>query len=202
MLNSIKDDTDPCGKPFACFHYELMLSPMLTRNQRSPNSVCTSCANHGSMQVESLDRMPVCQTVLCAAVTSSNTAPVFRFYWNPFSMYHYVMPLHKKVKVAHMWLPSIGSRSWSPFLAVSLQMMWVINLPLLSSRPAVTLATLKRTATTFCCWVNRGTMCVNSLPKTVTRQRRSFDVNPCLTAPESSMLTTRLPSHMPPHGQI
>jgi len=53
------------------------------------------------MQVESLDRMPVFQTVSCAAVTSSNTAPVFRFYGNPFSMYHYVMPLHKKVKVAH-----------------------------------------------------------------------------------------------------
>jgi len=36
---------------------------------------------------------------------------------------------------------------------------------------------------------------VNSLPKTVTRQRRGFDLNPGPTAPESSMLTTRLPSH-------
>jgi len=37
-------------------------------------------------------------------------------------------------------------------------------------------------------------MGVNSLPKTVTRQRRGCDLNPG-TAPESSTLTTRLPSH-------
>jgi len=43
--------------------------------------------------------------------------------------------------------------------------------------------------------VNRGTMGVNSLPKTVTRQRRDCDLNPDPTAPESSTLTTRLPSH-------
>ena len=38
-------------------------------------------------------------------------------------------------------------------------------------------------------------MGVNSLPKTVTRQRRGCDLNPGPTAPESSTLTTRLPSH-------
>ena len=38
-------------------------------------------------------------------------------------------------------------------------------------------------------------MGVNSLPKTVTRQRRDCDLNLGLTAPESSMLTTQLPSH-------
>jgi len=43
--------------------------------------------------------------------------------------------------------------------------------------------------------VNRGTMGVNSLPKTVTRQRRGRDLNPGPSAPESSMLTTQLPSH-------
>ena len=42
--------------------------------------------------------------------------------------------------------------------------------------------------------MNRGTMGVNSLPKTVTRQRRGCDLNPSPTAPESSMLSTRLPS--------
>jgi len=47
----------------------------------------------------------------------------------------------------------------------------------------------------FCCLVNRGTMGVNSWPKTVTRQRRGCDLNPGPTAPESSPLTTRLPSH-------
>jgi len=37
-------------------------------------------------------------------------------------------------------------------------------------------------------------MGVNSLPKTVTRERRDCDFNPGPTAPESSTLTTRLPS--------
>ena len=36
-------------------------------------------------------------------------------------------------------------------------------------------------------------MGVNSLPKIATRQRRDRDLNPCLSAPESSTLTTRLP---------
>jgi len=47
----------------------------------------------------------------------------------------------------------------------------------------------------FRCLMNRGTISVNSLPKTVTRQRRGCDLNPGLSAPESSTLTTRLPSH-------
>ena len=38
-------------------------------------------------------------------------------------------------------------------------------------------------------------MGVNSLPKTVTRQRRDCDLNPGPTALESSTLTTRLPSY-------
>ena len=38
-------------------------------------------------------------------------------------------------------------------------------------------------------------MDVNSLPKTVTRQRRDCDLNPGTSAPESSTLATRLPSH-------
>ena len=53
------------------------------------------------------------------------------------------------------------------------------RLPLLSARPAVTLTTLKRAAT-VCCFVNRGTMGVNNLPKTVTRQRRGCNLNPGL----------------------
>jgi len=39
-------------------------------------------------------------------------------------------------------------------------------------------------------------MGVNSLPKTATRQRRDCDLNPGPSAPESSTLTTRLPSQM------
>jgi len=42
--------------------------------------------------------------------------------------------------------------------------------------------------------VSRGTMGVNSVPKTVTRRRRGCDLNPGPSAPESSTLTTRLPS--------
>ena len=42
------------------------------------------------------------------------------------------------------------------------------RLPLLSARPTVTLASLKRAATSFAVLVNRGTMGVNSLPKTDT----------------------------------
>ena len=38
-------------------------------------------------------------------------------------------------------------------------------------------------------------MGLNSLPKTVIRQRRGCDLNPGPSAPESSTLTTRLPSH-------
>jgi len=38
-------------------------------------------------------------------------------------------------------------------------------------------------------------MGVNSLPKTVTRQRRGCDLNPGPSVPESSTLTTRLLSH-------
>ena len=38
---------------------------------------------------------------------------------------------------------------------------------------------------------------MNSLPKTVTRQRRGCDLNPGPSAPESSTLTTRLPSQRP-----
>ena len=39
---------------------------------------------------------------------------------------------------------------------------------------------------------------MNSLPKTVTQQRRDCDLNPSPSAPESSTLTTRLPSHRCP----
>jgi len=38
------------------------------------------------------------------------------------------------------------------------------------------------------CLVNRGTTGVDSLPKTVTRQRRGCDLNPGPNVPESSML--------------
>jgi len=71
------------------------------------------------------------------------------------------------------------------------------RLPLLSARPAVTLATLNplEGCYQFRCLVNRGMMGVNSLLKTVTRQRRGCDLNPGPSAPESSTLTTWLPTY-------
>ena len=69
-----------------------------------------------------------------------------------------------------------------------------VRLPLLSVRPAVTPATLKTAATNFCCLVNRGMMGVNSLPKTVTLTASRLRYEPRPSAPESSTLTTRLPS--------
>ena len=39
-------------------------------------------------------------------------------------------------------------------------------------------------------------MGVNTLPKTVTRQRRDCDLNPGPSAPESSMLTTQPPFYV------
>ena len=67
------------------------------------------------------------------------------------------------------------------------------RLPLLSARPVVTPATRKRAATNFAAnwwteaqWV--WTVCLRLLPNSVA-------ANPSPTAPESSTLTTRLPSH-------
>ena len=43
---------------------------------------------------------------------------------------------------------------------------------------------------------------MNNLPKTVTRQRRSCDLNPGPSAPESSTLTTRLGQDIFARAQI
>jgi len=101
-----------------------------------------------------------------------------------------------KVKVARTRLPSVGFRSWSRFLAANLQVKWVINrvvgchyflpglqLPLQPLRGLLPILLLG------------GTMGVNSLHKTVTRQHRDCNLNPGSSAPESSTITTRLPSH-------
>ena len=82
----------------------------------------------------------------------------------------------KRVKPAHTRLPSVGFRSWSRFLAVSLQVTWIINPAVccyyfppglqLPPQPLRGLLPIFQ----FCCLVNKGTMGVNSLPKTVTRQ--------------------------------
>ena len=65
------------------------------------------------------------------------------------------------------------------------------RLPLLSARPAVTLATLKRVLP-ISLLGDRGTMGVNSLPKTVTRQRCGCDLNPGPSAPRRQCVTSSL----------
>ena len=69
------------------------------------------------------------------------------------------------------------------------------RLPLLSARPAVTPATLKRAATSFTAWWTEARWVWTVCLRHVTWQCCSCDLNPGPTAPESSMLTTRLPSH-------
>jgi len=69
-------------------------------------------------------------------------------------------------------------------------------IPVLGSQPASDVSHKPRPVVTqFRCIVNRGTMGVNSLPKTVIRQRRGCDSNPGPFVHESSTLTTQLPSH-------
>ena len=68
------------------------------------------------------------------------------------------------------------------------------RLPLLSARPAVILATLERAAANFAAW-RTGMMGVNSLPKTVTRQRRGCDLNPGPSAHRQSKEASILWSH-------
>ena len=78
---------------------------------------------------------------------------------------------HYKLKVAHTWLPSVGFQNWYIPVLCSQPADDVSHkpsgrLPLLSTRPAVTSATLKRDATNFAAWCM---MSLNSLPKTVIR---------------------------------
>ena len=121
--------------------------------------------------------------------TTSGSKPGSAAGWLGFNRLGYITPL-KKVKVAHSRLPSVGFQSWSRFSAVSLGFHYFPPGLQLPPQPL-------RGLLPYCCLVNRGTMGVNSLPKTVTRQRRDCDLNPGPSAPESSTLATRLPSHPP-----
>ena len=75
------------------------------------------------------------------------------------------------------------------------------RLPLLSARPAVAPATLKRAATNFAAWWTEAlwvwTVCLRLIPDSV-----DYDLNPGPSAPESSTLTTRLPSHPMKTGRL
>jgi len=101
----------------------------------------------------------------------------------------------KKVKVAHTRLPSVGYRSWSRFLAVSLQVTWFINLAVgchyfppglqLPSQPLRGLLIISLLGEQRHDWCEQ--FAYYCYP-TVSRLR--------FEGPSaSSMLTTRLPSH-------
>ena len=83
-----------------------------------------------------------------------------------------------KVKAAHTRLQSVGFRTWSPFLAVSVQVMWVIN-------PEI-----------GCHYFPPGLQLPSQPLKWLLpiSLRRGCDLIPGSTAPESRTLTTRLPS--------
>ena len=130
-----------------------------------------------------------------------NSLHLFNYKWQmAYSLLWLWLINSKKVKVAHTRLTSVGFRSWSRFLS---QLAGDVNhkpdgrLPLLSARPAVTPATLKRAAANFAAWWTIG---VNTLPKTVTRQHCNCDLNLGPSALESSTLITRLPSHPITHS--
>ena len=68
------------------------------------------------------------------------------------------------------------------------------RLSLLSTMPAVTFPACRLLPVSVL-GEQIGTLGVNSLPKTVIRQHHGCDLNPGPSVPESSTLTTRLPSH-------
>jgi len=76
----------------------------------------------GGGRIMFLTCLSVCAFVKCSIL------PQLTFEFSSFLIF--VFPRFgslKKVKVAHTRLPSVGFRSWSRFLAVILQVMWVIN---------------------------------------------------------------------------
>jgi len=99
---------------------------------------------------------------------------------------HRCLSTVKKVKAAHTKLLRVGFWSWSRFLTVSLQVTRVIN-PAVGyhySPPSLQLPSQPlRGLLPFRCLLNRGTMGVNSLPKTVTRQHCGCNLNPGPSAP-------------------
>jgi len=105
----------------------------------------------------------------------------------------------RRKKVAHTRLPSVGFQSWSRFLAVSLQVTWVIN-PTAGCHyfpPGLQLPSqpLRGLQPILLLGEQRHNGCEQFAYKTITRQHRDCDLNSGPSAPESSTLTTRLQSH-------
>ena len=101
--------------------------------------------------------------------TFSNLSCIMKLFIKTFKMSGEItLPcLPPRKKVARTRLPSIGLWSWSRFLADDVSHKPDGRLPLLSTRPAVTSATLKRAA-----WWTEArrvwTVCLRLLPNSVT----------------------------------
>jgi len=95
----------------------------------------------------------------------------------------------------------IGFRSWSRILAVNLQETWVINPAVgchyvLPGLHAITPATLKRAATNFAAWWTEAQWVWRVCPRLLPDSVATAIWTPGPSAPESSTLSTRLPSHV------
>ena len=104
----------------------------------------------------------------------------------------------KKVKVAHTQLPSVGFWSWSRFLAVSLQVTWVINPAVgchyFPSGPQLPSQPLRGLLPVSLLGEQRHNGCEQFAQDCYpTASWLRFQTRPFCV--ESSMLTTRLPSH-------
>ena len=134
----------------------------------------------------------------CTASESRHAVPYWRTRYVIFSL--------TQCNVWHM--PTLLLQLWLGTGHKTLLLGWATFGPLLNCVTIITQLLQKRqcyvTGRHFHCKYRtygakarpqKRTMGVNSLPKTVTRQRRGCDLNPRSSAPESSTLTTRLPSH-------
>ena len=86
-------------------------------------------ATWGSVQL-SLGRKTMGLALPDSLKTSVKTLTMVSYWFHEFTATLVVcdsLCYAKKVKVAHTRLPSVGFRSWSRFLEVSLQVMWIIN---------------------------------------------------------------------------
>ena len=111
------------------------------------------------------------ETILKVLVLKLHILVFSSLYWQSFTWRKHGSSV-KKGKATR--LQSVGFRSWSWFLAVSLQVIRVINLAVgchYIARPAVTLATLKRAATNFAAWWTEAqwvwTVCLRLLPDSI-----------------------------------
>ena len=112
----------PWGSPWGSPYPRQPWKPHQALCRREHSTVCVRYEelmwSHCSRQYEHWSRMILLRTQLSKAHLSPSKSSRRRTT---------ITVLIKKVKVAHDRLPSVGFRSWSRFLAVSLQMTWVIN---------------------------------------------------------------------------